>query len=189
MSTYATAQSTTDTLIPAGRWEVDPAHSTVEFRVRHAGLARVRGTFEEFEGTLDAGSDGTLTARGSVTAASLGTRVAARDEHLRSADFLDVGRHPRLTFTSTAIEAGAGGSLTVRGELTIRGVTREIELTGELLGTGHDDEGAERVGLELSGRLDRRDFGLTWNAAVEGGGLLVGHRVDLALEVSAVRRA
>jgi polyisoprenoid-binding protein YceI len=172
--------------VAAGRWVVDPAHTTLEFRVRHAGVARVRGVFGEFAGALDVAPDGTLSARGTVATASLNTGVAARDRHLRSPDFFDVERHPAMTFASTSIEIGQAG-LTVRGDLTIRGVTREIVLEGELLGGGRDDEGAERVGLELAGRLDRRDYGLTWNAAVDGGGLLVGNRVDVVLEVSAIR--
>jgi polyisoprenoid-binding protein YceI len=170
-----------------GRWTVDPDHTTLEFRVRHAGLARVRGVFEEFDGVLDATRNGGLGARASISTASLTTGVAARDEHLRSPDFFDVERHPRMTFASTAIDVRPDGGVTVTGELTIRGIAREIVLEGEILGPGRDDEGAERVGLELAGRLDRRDYGLTWNAAVDGGGLLVGNRVDVALAVSAVR--
>jgi polyisoprenoid-binding protein YceI len=178
------------TVLPAGTWVVDADHSTVEFRVKHVGLARVRGVFHRFEGILDVREDGTADARGTVDAGSLDTRVAARDAHLRSADFFDVEHHPTITFAATAIEPAGDDRLRITGELTIRGVTRSAELDAELLGTGRDDEGAERVGLEITGRLDRRDFGLTWNAAVEtGGGILVGNRVDLELEVSAVRRS
>ena len=179
------AQPVTAALAP-GRWVVDPGHSTLEFRVRHAGVARVRGVFRDFEGALGVAPDGTLSVAGSVAAASLDTGLDARDRHLRSPDFFDVERHPRLAFASTAVTVGAHGSLTVRGDLTIRGVTREIELRGEVLGTGRDDDHAERAGLELTARLDRRDYGLTWNAAVDGGGVLVGNRVDLVLEISAV---
>jgi polyisoprenoid-binding protein YceI len=183
--TIAAASVLSPALRP-GRWEVDPDHSTVEFRVRHAGVARVRGVFEAFEGVLDVAADGTVSARGTVEAASLNTRLGPRDDHLRSADFFDVARHPRLVFTATAIGLAAGGGVTVRGDLEIRGTTRPVELHGEVVGAGRDDEGAERVGLELAGQLDRRDFGLTWNAAIDGGGLLVGNRVDLVLELSAV---
>ncbi len=167
-------------------WRVDVDHTTLEFRVRHAGVAKVRGVFRDFEGTLMIDDNGVARATGSVDVASLDTRIGARDDHLRSADFFDVENHPRLTFASTSIEHD-GGSLVVDGEITIRGVTKPITLTGELAGTGVDGDGDERVGLELSGRLDRRDFGLTWNTAVDGGGLLVGNRVDLLLDVSAVR--
>jgi polyisoprenoid-binding protein YceI len=181
------AASVLSPALHTGRWEVDPAHSTLEFRVRHAGVARVRGVFHRFEGALEVAPDGTVSAGGWVDAASLDTRLDARDEHLRSADFFDVSRHPRLTFEATAVGLSPGGGIAVRGELTIRGTTRTIDLHGEVVGAGRDDEGAERVGLELSGALDRRDFGLTWNTAIDGGGLLVGNRVDLELELSAVR--
>src|SRR5688500_8245212 len=120
------------TIAPApltGRWDVDPAHSTVEFRVRHAGVARVRGSFDVFEGELVVAPDGAITARGAIDAASLTTRLGVRDEHLRSSDFLDVERHPRIAFASTTVKAGADGGITMLGELTIRGVTRAIELT------------------------------------------------------------
>ena len=180
--------TTTSLAIPTGTWAVDPSHTTVEFRVRHVGLARVRGVFHRFEGVLDVDDDGRVSAAGTVEAASLDTGLAVRDAHLRSADFFDVERHPRLAFTATTIEAVGPDRLRIVGDLTIRGVTRTIELEGELLGVGRDDEGAERVGLEVWGVLDRRHFGLTWNTVVEGGALLVGNRVDLRLEVSAVRR-
>jgi polyisoprenoid-binding protein YceI len=172
--------------VAAGTWTVDPDHTTVEFRVKHAGIARVRGVFRDVEGTLDVAEDGSLRARGSVVAASLDTRLEMRDRHLRSVDFFDVEYYPALTFASTEITA-EGHDLRVIGDLTIRGITRTIELTGEVTGTGRDDDGLERVGLELSGRLDRRDYGLIWNTVVAGGNLLVGNRVDIQLEVSAVR--
>lgn len=174
--------------VPVGTWVVDPGHTSVEFRVKHVGLARVRGVFREFSGVLEAREDGTLRAGGEVVAASLDTGLGPRDQHLRSEDFFDVERHPRLTFSATAIEQTGADGLRVTGELTIRGTTRTVVLEGEILGHGRDDEGAERIGLELHGRIDRRDFGLTWNGVVEGGGgLVVGHRVDLHLEVSALR--
>ena len=183
------AAVTSHTVLPTGTWVVDPDHTTIEFRVKHIGLARVRGVFHRFEGVLEVGHDGRVSASGTVDAASLDTRVAARDEHLRSADFFDVERHPRLAFSATAIEPVAEDRLRIVGDLTIRGVTRSIELTAEVLGTGIDDEGATRIGLDIAGTLDRRDFGLTWNSVVDGGGMLVGNRVDLRLEVSALRRA
>ena len=172
--------------IRGSTWRVDPVHTTLEFRVRHAGVAKVRGVFRDFEGTLEIGGDGIARATGSVDVASLDTRIGPRDEHLRSADFFDVEHHPRMTFASTSIEVD-GDDVRVLGELTIRGVTKPVELTGELGGTGIDEEDNERIGLELRGSLDRRDYGLTWNTAVSGGGLLVGNRVDLTLDVSAVR--
>ncbi len=185
MSTTSSAMTVSEAL-RGTTWQVDVDHTTLEFRVRHAGVAKVRGVFRDFEGTLSFAEDGTARGRGSVEVASLDTRIGARDEHLRSADFFDVEHHPRLTFRSTAIEVD-DGELRVAGDLTIRGITKPVELRGEIVGTGRDDEGNERIGLELDARLDRRDYGLTWNAAVDGGGLLVGNRVDLHLDVSAVR--
>lgn len=175
------------TALPAGRWELDPVHTTLEFRVRHAGLARVRGVFEDFDGSVEVGDDGSVRGEASVATASLTTGIGARDEHLRSGDFFAAEEHPRMRFVTTSVEIDADGGVTARGELTIRDTTREIDLSGEVLGYGLDDDGAERIGIELSGRLDRRDYGLTWNAAIDGGGLLVGNRVDIAVEVSAVR--
>jgi len=172
--------------ITAGTWRLDPAHTSLEFRVKHIGLARVRGVFRVFEGAVVTGADGELSGWAAIDAASLETGVAARDEHLRSPDFFAVEAHPRITFETTAVERSGGDRLRIAGELTIRGITRAIELDGELLGTGRDDEGNLRIGIEATGALDRRDFGLTWNTAVDGGGLLVGNRVDLRLEVSAL---
>jgi polyisoprenoid-binding protein YceI len=176
------------TTLPTDTWVVDPDHTTIEFRVKHVGLARVRGVFHRFDGALAVGEDGAASLSGTVDAASLDTGVAARDEHLRSADFFDVDNHAHIAFSARSIETLGEEGLRIVGDLTIRGVTRSIELTGEILGTGLDDAGAERLGLELATVLDRRDFGLTWNQAIDGGGLLVGNRVDVRLEVSAVRR-
>ena len=184
MST-ATALSTT---LPTGTWVVDPDHTTIEFRVKHVGLAGVRGVFRRFGGAIVVGADGVTSASGTVDAASLDTRVAARDGHLRSADFFDVDNHPQITFSATSIQKVGEEGVRIVGDLTIRGVTRSVELTGEILGSGLDDEGVERIGLDVAGVLDRRDFGLTWNKAIDGGGLLVGNRVDVRLEISAARR-
>ena len=150
------------------------------------GLARVRGVFRVFEGALVAGAEGELSGWTAIDAASLETGVAARDEHLRSPDFFAVEDHPRITFATTAVAYAGGDALRIAGELTIRGTTRAIGLEGELLGTVREDDGGLRVGIEATGVLDRRDFGLTWNAVVDGGGMLVGNRVDLRLELSAL---
>ncbi len=172
--------------IAAGTWRLDPEHTSLEFRVKHMGLARVRGVFRVFEGALSAGPHGELSGWAAIDAASLETGVAARDDHLRSPDFFAVSEHPRITFETTAVEYAGGERLRIAGELTIRGTTRAIELEGELLGTVREEDGGLRLGIEATGVLDRRDFGLTWNTAVDGGGLLVGNRVDLRLEVSAL---
>jgi polyisoprenoid-binding protein YceI len=183
----ASTLSSTATVIPAGTWDVDPEHTTLEFRVRHVGLARVRGTFDRFEAAVVVDDAGAIRASATIEAESLDTRVAARDAHLRSADFFDVANHPRITFVTTAVEHDGDDRLRAFGELTIRGTTRSVELVGEVLGVAQDADGDERLGLELAGTIDRRDFGLTWNSPVQGG-VLVGRRVDLRLDVAAVRR-
>ncbi len=173
--------------VTAGTWTVDPEHTTLEFRVRHVGLARVRGVFRVFEGALVVSERGELSGWAAIDAASLDTGVAARDAHLRSADFFAVEEHPRISFATTSVQPLDGDRVRIAGELTIRGVTRPVQLDGELLGTARDVEDRDRIGLEATGVLDRRDFGLTWNTTVDGGGLLVGNRVDMRLEISALR--
>ena len=175
-------------IIPAGTWVADPAHSEVGFSVRHAGIANVRGHFREFEAVLVAGEDGSLSAHATIDAASVDTGVEYRDAHLRSADFFDVERLPRITFAATAVTID-GDDVTMRGDFTLHGETRELVLRGELLGVGVDDDGATRVGLSLTGSISRADYGMRFNQALGGGNMLVGDKVKLALEFSAVRQA
>ena len=150
-------------------------------------LATLNGRFREFGGTLDTGS-GAQRAAGVVKAASVDTNEPVRDEHLRnSPDFFDVERFPEIGFNSTRIDSPDGGRLRIVGELTMRGVTREIELDALLGDTTREAGGVERMQLELRGELNRRDFGLTWNQALEAGGALLGNKVKIALEISAVK--
>jgi polyisoprenoid-binding protein YceI len=179
--------ATATTAVPTGTFSVDAGHSSVEFQVKHLGIATVKGFFSDFEGTLETAGDGTLTARGNVKAASINTRNAQRDEHLRSADFFDVDNHPELSFESTSIEALDESSYRIVGQLTIRGVTNEIELHAVTQGVETDPWGNTRVGLEVAGQLNREDFGLTWNQALESGGVLVGKKVKILLDLSAVK--
>lgn len=173
------------TAIPAGTWTVDLDHTTVGFTCRHAGVANVRGGFGEFSGAIDVAPDGTVAARGTVAVASVDTGVHQRDDHLRSADFFDAERHPEMTFVSRQVIV-EGEDVLVRGDLTLRGVTRELELRGELGGPGVDDEGSTRVGLSLRGELSRAAYGMRFNHALGGGNVLVADKVKLELEVSAV---
>jgi len=138
-------------LVPAGTWQVDPAHSSIEFQVKHMMIATVKGRFTEFAGTLEAGEDGTLRADGTVKSASIDTHDETRNEHLRSADFFDAATYPELSFVTTEIAPTGGSGLRVAGELTIKGTTKPIELTGTVQGTGLDPWGNERVALELRG--------------------------------------
>jgi polyisoprenoid-binding protein YceI len=174
-------------------WKLDPAHSQVEFSVKHMMFTKVRGRFADVDGTihLDVENPSASTVEVDIDAASIDTRVQDRDTHLRSGDFLDVENHPKLTFRSKRIEgstvAEPGASFKVIGDLTIRGVTKEVTLDARFEGTGTDPWGATRAGFSASTRLDRRDFELTWNQALETGGVLVGHDVKIELQVQAVQ--
>ncbi len=178
------------TPIPAGTWNVDPAHSQVGFAVKHMGIANVRGEFTDFEGTLEIGQDlKSARAYGTVKAQSVDTNEPQRDEHLRSADFFDVAQYPELSFESTSIEALDEDEFRITGNLTIHGVTNEIVLHAEAQGTDTDPWGNERVGLEVTGQLSRGDFGMKFNQALGSGNMLVGDKIRLALDISAVKQA
>lgn len=177
----------TQPAIAQGKWNVDPSHSSVEFQVKHMGLATVKGFFGEFEGGLEVAEDGSVTAGGRVKAASINTRNDQRDEHLRSADFFDVENHPEISFRSTKVEQLDEETYRITGDLTMRGTTKEIVLEATVTGTDQDPWGNTRVGLEASGQLDRTEWGLTWNQALESGGVLVGKRVKILLDISAVK--
>jgi polyisoprenoid-binding protein YceI len=184
------ATTSITTGIPTGTWSVDPAHSKVGFAVKHMGIANVRGEFTEFEGTLEIGQDlSSSRAYGTVKAQSVDTSEPQRDEHLRSADFFDVAQYPELRFESTEIEALDEDEFRITGKLTIHGVTNDIVLHAELQGTDIDPWGNERVGLEVTGQLSRADYGMKFNQALGSGNMLVGDKVKLALDISAVKQA
>jgi polyisoprenoid-binding protein YceI len=174
------------TVLPAGMWSIDPAHSAVEFHVKHLGLATVKGRAPVVSGSIVGGARPSL--EGVVDVSSITTFDETRDAHLQSPDFFDVERHPELTFSSTAI-ASDGDALTVDGGLTIRGVTRPVSLTGAFVGAGTDPWGNERIGLDLETVVDRTEWGLDWNAPLPGGGFLLPDRVKLTATFSAVRAA
>jgi polyisoprenoid-binding protein YceI len=174
------------TLVPAGTWSVDPAHSTIGFAVKHLGIATVRGRFEQFDGTLEAGDE--LRARGTVQGASINTNDAGRDEHLRSADFFGVDANPELRFESTAIRPLDEDTFEIDGELSMNGVTNPVTLTAELQGAETDPWGNERVALEVRGQINRGDWNMTFNQALGSGNLLVGEKVKLELDISAVKQ-
>jgi polyisoprenoid-binding protein YceI len=174
-------------VIPAGTWAVDVQRSNVTFTVKHMLLATVKGRFREFEGKFEVGSGG-AHVKGTVKAASVDTNEPVRDGHLRSSpDFFDVERFPEIGFSSTRIEYLGGPRMRIVGELTMRGVTREIELDAQLEQIRREADGKEHLELELHGELNRRDFGLSWNQALETGGALLGNKVKIALDVSAVK--
>jgi polyisoprenoid-binding protein YceI len=173
-------------LPPPGRWDIDPAHTTIGFWARHLGVAKVRGTFRSFAGTVHIAEDPALASVSvTIDAASIDTRERPRDEHLRSPDFLDVANYPALTFVSTSVE-GSGTRWTIRGDLTIRDVTRPVTLDVEFDGVQPDDD-VLRAFFTASTVFDRTDFGLTWNQAIETGGVLVGNDIHIDLDVELVR--
>lgn len=178
----------TETAIPSGTWEIDAIHTKVGFAVKHMGVSTVRGEFREFDGALEVGDDGNLRAYGTVKAASVDTRQEQRDEHLRSADFFDVENYPELSFESTRIERVDDEHYRITGDLTIHGVTNPIELDAELGGVDVGPEGEQRTGLEVTGQLSRKDYGMKFNAALGSGNAVVGDKVKLALDVEAIRR-
>ncbi|HYM54097.1 MAG TPA: YceI family protein [Solirubrobacteraceae bacterium] len=175
-------------VVPAGSWSIDAPRSSVGFAVKHMMIASVKGRFRNFDGTLETGS-GASRATGTIKAASIDTDEPVRDEHLRrSPDFFDVERYPEISFNSTRIDYLDGRRFRIVGDLTMRGVTREIALDAQVNGTGHETGDNRRIELELHGELNRRDFGLTWNQTLEKGGALLGNKVKIALEITAVQR-
>jgi polyisoprenoid-binding protein YceI len=188
-STAATGSTTrTRSVIPPGTWRVDPAHSSVQFAVKHMGIATVRGKFTRFEGTVEVGEDlASSRAYGKVDVSSIDTDEPDRDAHLRSADFFDVEHFPEITFESTRVEPLDEESSAVYGNLTMHGVTREVRLDVNVEGTDTDPWGNERVGLEASGTLKRSDFDMKFNQALGSGNLLVGDKVNVSLDISAVK--
>jgi polyisoprenoid-binding protein YceI len=174
--------------VPTGIWRVDPTHSSVEFEIKHMMIATVRGRFTEFEGTIEAAEDlADSRVQGRVAAASIDTNEPTRDEHLRSADFLDVEHYPYITFESTRIEPLGGPEYRLTGTLTIKDQTREISLDGRVEGAEQDPWGNERVGIRVRGSIDRREFGLTWQQLLETGGFLLGDEVRVLVDISAVK--
>jgi polyisoprenoid-binding protein YceI len=182
--------SAASTVVPTGTWKVDPAHSNVGFAVKHMGIATVRGEFGEFEGTLEIGADlSTAKAYGTVKAASVDTSEAQRDDHLRSPDFFDAEQYPELSFESTRIEALDDEEFRITGKLTIHGITNEVVLHADYQGTDVDPWDNQRVGLEVTGQLSRGDYGMKFNQALGSGNMLVGDKIKLELDISAVKQA
>ena len=174
------------TNLPTGTWTVDKVHSSVEFQVKHLGIATVKGQFTEFEGTLESGPDG-AKAYGTVKVASVDTREPQRDEHLRSADFFEAETFPEITFQSTAVHPVDEDTFELEGDLTIHGVTQPVKLKAVIEGTETDPQGNERVGLSAVGDINRSDHGMKFNAALGSGNMLVSDKVKILLDISAVK--
>jgi polyisoprenoid-binding protein YceI len=174
------------------RWEIDPVHSNASFTVRHLMVSNVRGEFTKLAGALDVAGNDPTTAKVSVTieAASVNTREPKRDDHLRSADFFDVAKFPTLTFVSKKIEGAGEGRLKMTGDLTIHGVTREVTFDVDSLTPPMKDPwGGTRAGAHATATINRKDFGLVWNKALEAGGVMVGDDVKITLDVELVKKA
>ena len=177
--------SVTTDMIPgyvAGTWTLDPAHSEVSFSVRHLAISKVRGTFEKFDVTVvtaENPEDSTLTA--SIDIASVNTNQAQRDEHLRTSDFFAADEFPTMTFVSTGLRHD-GEDFYLDGDLTLRGVTKAISIKGEFGGIITDGYGQTKAGASGTVKLNRKDFGVNWNAAIEGGGLTLGDEVTVTIE-------
>jgi polyisoprenoid-binding protein YceI len=173
----------------AGTWTIDTLHSEVGFSVRHMMVSKVRGKFTKFSGELVTAEnplDSSVTAE--IDLASIDTGSEQRDGHLRSPDFFDTDNHPQMTYRSTGLRAD-GDDYVLDGELTLKGVTRNVPLKLELNGFGPDPYGGTRAGFTATGQINRADFGVTYNAAIEGGGVVVSDKVELHLEIEAVLQA
>lgn len=175
-------------------WTLDPAHTTIEFSAKHMMITTVKGRFADVKGTItvDARNPDQSHVEAEIGAATIDTRTEQRDQHLRSADFLDVEHYPTITFRSTKVEgamAREGDAFSVTGDLTIRGKTIAVKLDCVYDGRGKDPWGGERVSFSAKTRIDRRDFGLMWNQALETGGILVSNEVRIEIEAQAVRNA
>ena len=174
------------TVIPAGTWSIDPSWSALEFEVRKLGLVTVKGRVPSFSGTISGGENAAI--EGVVDATSITTFESDRDAHLQSPDFFDTQRYPELRFVSTSVDA-SGDEIVVRGDLTIKDITKPVELRGTFSGPENDPWGNERIGLELSTTVDRTAFGLEWNAPLPGGGFLLPNDVALKAYFAATRTA
>jgi polyisoprenoid-binding protein YceI len=172
-------------------WIIDPQHTLVEFSARHLMIANVKGRFSEVQGTvaLDLADPKTTQVEVTIGAASIDTRIGDRDAHLRSADFLDTANHPTITYRSTRVERISDRQYRLVGDLTIRGTTREVPLAVEHLGSVKDPWGNERAAFSATGTINRHDFGLNWNVALEAGGVLVGPEVKISIETELVKQA
>jgi polyisoprenoid-binding protein YceI len=175
----------------AATWTLDPPHSNVQFSVRHMMLSNVRGEFTKVSGTVegDPGAPAAATISATIDAASINTREPKRDEHLKSADFLDVAQFPTITFKSKRIEPAGSGKFKVTGDLTLHGVTKEVVLdVSDLTPPVKDPMGKTRAGATASTKIDRKDFGVNWSKAMDNGGLVVGNDITITIDVEATQQ-
>jgi polyisoprenoid-binding protein YceI len=178
--------TSTATAISAGTWTLDPSHTEIGFTVRHL-MSKVRGKFETFEGTVTTGDDiSAARVEASVDLSSINTGTAARDDDLRSANFFEVDQYPTMSFASRNVVEKAPGELVVNGDLTIKGVTKPLELNVELLGEGPDPWGGTRMGIEATGLISRGEFGIDFNIPLEGDKVMIGDKISIVINAEAV---
>jgi polyisoprenoid-binding protein YceI len=172
-------------------WDIDTSHSSVGFTVRHLVISQVHGRFSRWSGSLllDEENPAASTIEARIETASIDTNEPKRDAHLRSADFFNAEKHPVMTFRSTGVAPAGADGYRMTGDLTISGITRSVTLDVDAMGKARDPWGGERLGFSARTTIDRRDFGLNWNQALEAGGVLVGEKVEINLEIEAVRYA
>lgn len=172
-------------------WQIDASHTEIGFNVRHMMISKVRGQFEAFSGSVDFDPDNleATSAELTIQTASINTRNDDRDNHLKSPDFFDAATYPTITFKSTRVEKLNDNKGRLIGDLTIKDVTKVVELDVEYFGTAQSPWGTTSAGFAISGKLNRKEFGLTWNQALETGGVLVGEDVNLAIEVELAKQA
>jgi polyisoprenoid-binding protein YceI len=171
--------------LPAGTYNIDASHSRVGFSARHAMVTKVRGSFNDYTGSATV-ADGAASISIEINVASVDTRSADRDGHLQSPDFFDVANFPKITFVSTSVKDSGSDKLSVEGNLTIKDVTKPVTVEFEYTGTATDPFGNARYGFEGAAEINRKDFGLTWNAALETGGILVSENIKLEFEISTI---
>ena len=177
---------TSATIIPTGTWSIDPVWSALEFEIEKLGLVTVKGRVPGFSGTIEGGESPSIV--GTVDASTITTFDETRDGHVQSPEFFDTDRYPELRFESTAVES-KNDELVVEGDLTIKGITKPIELKGSFVGAGVDPYGNDRIGIELAGTIDRTEFELNWNAPLPGGNFLLPNEVVLRANLAAVKAA
>ena len=172
----------------ANTYNIDVSHSSVGFKVKHMMVSNVRGAFTEFEGTFtfDEDSPQAASVEAVIQVASVNTNDEKRDEHLRSPDFFNAAENPTMTFESTKLESKGGGEFLLHGNLTLNGVTKPVTLEAEFAGLVNDPWGNTRVGFEAEGEIDRKDFGIVWSKTMDGGGLVVGDKVEIELEIEGI---
>jgi len=191
LAAFTAAPPPSDALaIPAGTYMIDKDHTEIGFRVRHLGISSVSGQFRDYDVSLAVEPDAvnSLQTNATIQTGSIDTRNEKRDEHLRSEDFFHAEAHPAITFRSTGVRNVRGNDFELLGDLTIRDVTRPVVLDAELIGTARGPMGNERVAFSAETTINREDYGLTWNRALEAGGVLVGKDVDIRLDVQAIRQ-